>query len=252
MWQLAALGAGYTMQSYGADQREQAMRAALEAYMAGLGVLNKDQSAQDRGLTADLRQISQSYQHDVSDLVNVYNPDARAASYGQGKAAGLSGIKQALGTVNAQNPIAGVARPGANAAFTQAAGDANARAQNRTDLLAAATATTEGLNQMGQRESALSSIFAQRGMENANRMQDAMNIYQMGNALRQKAMQQAAGQHGLEMQDAQNKGSAWMLAGGLLSGAGQLGSSYWGQSNAQSDWQNNGLRQQQLNYPVSG
>lgn len=233
VWPLILMAAGTGMQMIGADQRQQALQAALAQYNQYLKVVNNEQNARDAGLTHDFSAISNSYQHDVSDLVNVYDPSRRAGAFAQGKQEGLSGIQQALGTVNAGNHIAPAAPAGS--AFANASAGAQGRAATRTAQLADASTNIDGLNAMGQRESALSAMFANRGMDTTQRIRDALSVYQLGNSLRDKALTRAAGQNQLEMQHAQNKGAALMLAGGLLSGAGQAGSSYWGQNSAQGD-----------------
>jgi hypothetical protein len=222
-------GMGFSL--WGVDQRKRALAGALAGYQAALNQINQGENTADQMARRSYNMIANQYDKDVAQYVNTYDPNARAGAFQAGTEQGMSGIQQALSAQNQQNPI-GQNTQYSNPAFAKATQAALGSANDRTDLIAQVAAQQEGLHDMGSREQIAGALFNQRNQDTNERIRHALQVYQMGQALRNKAMMSAQGQSQLELQNAQNAGSGAMLMGGLFQGAGQLGAYGAGQQAA--------------------
>ncbi len=216
---IAAAGAG--MQMYGADQKTQAAQNAQSAYQQWLNRFNGVQDVQDTQMNDLMGAIGDQYQGDQQQLTNSFNPTDRVSAYTGGETASRNGIEQALALMAAGRPHPMLPTNGEQGIFSQTAAREQATNAAAAGRLTDVTAQGAGLSAMANRDAENVFQFSNSAHDLQNRINRAQQLYQLGQALRNRSLARASGQHDADLAKAQLAGNGWMMAGGLAGAVSQ-------------------------------
>lgn len=224
----AALGtlAGGGLQSYGADQKTQAMKRAEDAYQQWLRRFNGTEDRDQAQMQQFLGDAGNKYAQSQQDLVSSFDPVSRLNSFEGGQAQSRAGIEQVLSLMGSQQPHQILPTGGENVAFNQAVSREQGANQAAAGRLTGVVAQGAGLEAMRGRDAENVFGFSDNASVLSNKIQRAQQLYGLGQALRNKALTRASGQHRLDMSAAQTAGNGAMFAGGLVSAGAQAYGSY--------------------------
>lgn len=214
--------AGYGAQAYGSSQRTNAQQNAESAYQRWLDRFHGDTDRANAQLQQMLGQTSQEYQGNQDQLANSFAPTDRVNAYQGGAQAENNHLQQVLSLMQSQQPHAILPTGGEQGVFSQAVTREQGRNAGFRDRLITANSDAAGINSLEQNDANNIFNFTNQAGALNRRITRAQQLYQLGQAMRERALARGAGQHQADLASAQLAGNGWMMAGGLL-GAGAQG-----------------------------